>query len=60
MHISFTFSSTFRAKNWPKKFNIDYCGYAANLEFKFKLNFDEKGGSKFKKKSSYFNFAIIY
>ena len=24
-----------------KKYNIDYFGYAVNLEFKFKLNFDE-------------------
>jgi len=31
------------AKNWPKKYNIDNFGYAVFLEFKFKLNFDEKG-----------------
>jgi hypothetical protein len=35
------------AKNWPKKYNIDYFGYAVNLEFKFKLNFDEEGDQKF-------------
>ena len=29
------------AKNCPKKYNIDYFGHAANLEVKFKLNFDE-------------------
>ena len=29
-------------KNCPKKYNIDYFGYAANLEVKFKLNFDEE------------------
>ena len=34
------------AKNCPKKYNIDYFGYAVNLEFKFKLNFDQEGGSK--------------
>ena len=34
------------AKNCPKKYNIDYFGYAANLEVKFKLNFDEERGSK--------------
>jgi len=28
-------------KNCPKKYNIDYFGYAVNLEFKLKLNFDE-------------------
>jgi hypothetical protein len=33
------------AKSWPKTYNIDYFGYAVNLEFKFKLNFDEEGGS---------------
>jgi len=38
-------------KNCPKKYNIDYFGYAVNLEFKFKLNFDQKRGSKIKKKS---------
>jgi len=25
---------------------LDYFGYAVNLEFKFKLNFDEEGGQK--------------
>jgi len=34
------------AKNCPKKYNIDYFGHAANLEVKFKLNFDEERGSK--------------
>ena len=38
------------AKNCPKKYNIDYFGYAANLEVKFKLNFDEERGSKIEKK----------
>ncbi len=38
------------AKNWPKKYNIDYFGYAVNLEFKFKLNFDQERGSKIEKK----------
>jgi hypothetical protein len=33
-------------KNCPKKHNIDYFGHAANLEVKFKLNFDEERGSK--------------
>ena len=33
----------------PKKYDIDYFGYEVNLEFKFKLNFDE-GGSKIEKK----------
>ena len=36
--------------NCPKKYNIDYFGYAANLEVKFKLNFDEERGSKIEKK----------
>jgi len=31
-------------KKLSKKYNIDYFGYAVNLEFKFKLNFDEDGG----------------
>jgi hypothetical protein len=31
------------AKNCPKKYNIDYFGYAIILEFKFKFNFDEEG-----------------
>jgi hypothetical protein len=39
-------------KNCPKKYNIDYFGYAANLEVKFKLNFDEERGSKIEKKSN--------
>ena len=33
-------------KNCPKKYNIDYFGYAANLVAKFKLNFDEGRGQK--------------
>jgi hypothetical protein len=35
-------------KKWQgKKYNIDYFGYAVNLEFKFKLNFDDgEGGQK--------------
>jgi len=37
------------AKYSPKKYNIDYFGYAANLEVKFKLNFYEE--SKIEKKS---------
>ncbi len=40
----FDFSGTYAggggAKNCPKKYNIDYFGHAANLEVKFKLNFD--------------------
>jgi hypothetical protein len=28
-----------------KKYNIDYFGYAVNLEFKLKLNFDQERGS---------------
>ena len=39
-----------RGKKLPKKYNIDYFGYAANLEVKFKLNFDEERGSKIEKK----------
>jgi len=39
------------AKNCPKKYKIDYFGYEANLEVKFKLNFDEERGSKILKKS---------
>ena len=38
------------AKNCPKKYNIDYFGYAVNLEFKFKLNFDPERGSIIEKK----------
>ena len=41
------------AKNYPKKYNIDYFGHAANLEVKFKLNFDEERGSKIEKKVKY-------
>jgi len=37
-------------KNCPKKYNIDYFGYAGNLEVKLKLNFDEERGSKIEKK----------
>ena len=33
-------------KSSIKKYYIDYFGYAVNLEFKFKLNFDEEGGQK--------------
>ena len=44
----FEFSGTYAggggAKNCPKKYNIDYFGHAANLEVKFKLNFDEERG----------------
>jgi hypothetical protein len=40
-------------KNCPKKYNIDYFGYAANLEVKFKMNFDEERGSKIEKKSKF-------
>jgi len=40
-------------KKCPKKYNSDYFGYAVNLEFKFKLNFDEKGGSKIEKESKF-------
>jgi len=29
-------------KTVQKKYNIDYFGYAANLEVKFKLNFDKE------------------
>ena len=43
-----------RGKNCPKIYNIDHFGYAANLEVKFKLNFDEERGSKIKKKESKF------
>jgi len=51
-----------------KKYNIDYFGYAVNLEFKFKLNFDAIRSNKEKKVKiqkknrvlSYFDFAIIY
>ncbi len=38
------------AKNCPKKFNIDYFGYADDLEVKFKLNFDEEMWPKIEKK----------
>jgi hypothetical protein len=62
------FASPMRHVCWgggggPKKYDIDYFGYEVNLEFKFKLNFDE-GGSKIEKKfkiqkehrvQSYFN-----
>jgi len=37
-------------KSWPKKYIIHYFGYAVNLEFKLKLNFDEEGRSKIGKK----------
>ena len=47
----FEFSGTYAGggggeKNCPKKYNIDYFGYAVNLGFKFKLNFDEEGGDE--------------
>jgi hypothetical protein len=45
----FEFSGTYAGggeKNCPKKYNIDYFGYAANLVVKFKLNFDEGRGQK--------------
>ncbi len=53
----FEFSDTYAgggggARNCPKKYNIDYFGYAANLEVKFKLNFDEERGSKIVKQNS--------
>jgi len=55
-------------QNCQKKFNIDYFGYAVNLEFKFKLNFDQEKGSKIEKMSKFkkklsknlLNLAIIY
>ena len=37
-------------KNQPKKYNIDYFGQAVNLEFKYKLNFDQGGVLKIEKK----------
>jgi len=43
-------ASMLGGENCPKKYNIDYFGYAANLEVKFKLNFDKKRGSKIEKK----------
>ena len=50
----FEFSGTYAggggAKNCPKIYNMDYFGYAANLEVKFKLNFNEERGSKTEKK----------
>jgi len=52
--IFFEFSGTYaggrRGKKLTKKYNIDYFGYAAYLEVKFKLNFDEERGSKIEKK----------
>jgi hypothetical protein len=49
-------------KKLSKKYDIDYFGYAINLEFKFKLNFDQERGSKIEKKrvQNELNFAIIY
>jgi hypothetical protein len=52
------------AKICPEKYNIDYFGYAVNLEFKFQLNFDQKykknlNSKKIEKKIK-LNFAIIY
>jgi len=44
-------------KNWPKKYNIDYFGYAVNLEFKFKLNFEKKK-SKFKKNQEFMEIQL--
>ena len=38
-------------EKFAKKYHIDYFGYAVNLEFKFKLNFDQERGSKIEKKS---------
>ncbi len=54
----FDFSGTYAgggvgAKNCSKKYNIDYFGYAANLEVKFKLNIDEERVSKIEKKVKY-------
>ena len=40
--IFLNFQAPMLEKNCPKKYNIDYFGYAANLEVKFKLNFDEE------------------
>ena len=38
----------FQVRRWgkklAKKYNIDYFGYAVNLEFKFKLSFNEDWG----------------
>jgi hypothetical protein len=39
-----------RGKQLAKKHKNDYFGYAINLEFKIKLNFDEERGSKIEKK----------
>jgi len=33
-------------EKFPKKYNIDYFGYAVNLELKFKLNLDPERGKK--------------
>jgi len=38
------------AQNWPKKYNIDYFECAVNLEYKFKLKFDQERWSKIEKK----------
>ena len=45
-----TYAGGEEGKKTVQKYNIDYFGYAANLEVKFKLNFDEERGSKIKKK----------
>ena len=37
-------------KSWLKKYIIHYFGYAVNLEFKLKLNFDEERTTKIEKK----------
>ena len=41
---------THNPKKQPKKYNIDYFGQAVNLEFKYKLNFDQGGVLKIEKK----------
>ena len=46
--LFFLFSDTYAG--WGQ-YITDYFGYAVNLEFKFKLNFDEEGGVKNRKKS---------
>jgi len=52
----FEFSSTYagweEGKKKSKKNYINHFGYAAYLEVKFKLNFDEERGSEIEKKFS--------
>jgi len=45
-----TYAGRGREKKCPKKYNIDYFGYAVNLEFKFKFKFDKERGPKIDKK----------